>query len=64
MYNDIQIIIMDGGVDSRAIPCRWQLLLECRNLRMEHRYHQQGNPNFLPNFACIMDVMSPSFYTA
>lgn len=37
--------------DSRAIPCRWQLLLECRNLRMEHRYHQQGNPH-LPASAC------------
>ena len=22
--------------DCRAIPCCWQLLLECRNLRMEH----------------------------
>ncbi len=37
--------------DCRAIPCRWQLLLECRNLRMEHRYHQQGNPH-LPASAC------------
>ena len=29
-------LFMDGGVDSRAIPCCRPLLLECRNLRMEH----------------------------
>ena len=28
-----------------------KVLLECRNLRMEHRYHQQGNSN-LPASAC------------
>ena len=30
---------------------------------MEHRYHQQGNPNLPANLASIMDMMAPSFYT-